>query len=88
MERSREVGEDGEEQGGDAVGKVSLVRVDLSLALMGSVSECEGAVGLACAQATAMRTHVAPHTIRRLRDPPPPHAYDPLLLLSAPARAS
>ena len=45
-------------------------------------------MGLACAQATAMRTHVAPHTIRRLRDPPPPHAYDPLLLLSAPARAS
>ena len=24
-------------------------------------------IGLACAQATAMRTHVAPHTIRRLR---------------------
>ena len=45
-------------------------------------------IGLACAQATAMRTHVAPHTIRRLRAPPPPHAYDPLLLLSAPARAS
>jgi len=45
-------------------------------------------IGLACAQATAMRTHVAPHTIRPLRAPPPPHAYDPLLLLSAPARAS
>ena len=44
--------------------------------------------GLACAQATAMRTHVAPHTIRRLRVSPPPHTYDPLLLLSAPPRAS
>ena len=33
-------------------------------------------------------THVAPHTIRRLRAPPPPHAYDPLPLLSVPARAS
>ena len=45
-------------------------------------------IGLACAQATAMRTHVAPHTIRHPRAPPPPHAYDPLLLLPAPARAS
>ena len=27
-------------------------------------------------------------TIRRLRAPPPPHAYDPLLLLSVPARVS
>ena len=37
-------------------------------------------IGLAYAQATTMRTHVAPHTIRRLRAPPPPHAYNPLLL--------
>ena len=34
------------------------------------------------------RALVAPHSIRRLRAPPPSHAYDPLLLLSAPARAS
>ena len=40
-------------------------------------------------QATAMRTHVAPHTIRRPLRVPPPYAYlDPLLLLSALPRAS
>ena len=45
-------------------------------------------IGLACAQATAMRMHVAPHTARRPLCAPPPHAYDLLLLLSAPPRAS
>ena len=38
------------------------------------------AIGIACAQATALRTHVAPHTARRLPLPPLCALNDPLLL--------
>ena len=46
-------------------------------------------IGLACAQANAMRTRVALHTIRRLLRVIPPRAHvDPLLLLSDHPHAS
>ena len=44
-------------------------------------------MGLACAQATAMRTQVAPHTIRGHPRAPPPHAHLAPLFF-APALAS
>ena len=46
-------------------------------------------IGLECALVAAMRTHVAPHTVRRPLRAPPAHAYlDPLLLRFPSLRAS
>ena len=43
----------------------------------------QAALGLACAQATAIRTHVAPNTVRRpFHAPTPRERIDPLFLLS------
>ena len=46
------------------------------------------AIGIACAQATALRTHVAPHTARRLPLPLSNALHDPLLLPVHPPRSA